>query len=40
MEWGIWVLLVLWFPITWSKLDDILKALKDIRDIIKKGGAE
>lgn len=40
MEFGIWLLLAIWLPLTWQKLDDIFDVLKDIRDIMKKGGAE
>lgn len=29
-----------WLSIIWWKLDNILNVLKDIRDIMKKGGAE
>ena len=39
MDAAIWVLLLLWLPILYFKANSILEVLKDIRDMLKKGGA-
>lgn len=36
----IWVLMLIWLPMIYSTLRSILEVLKDVRDMLKKGGAE
>lgn len=37
---AIWFLIIFWLPMIWFKLGSIVDVLKDIRDILKKGGTE
>jgi hypothetical protein len=38
MVFPIWLVLTIWLPMIWFKLGSILEVLKEIRDILKKGG--
>lgn len=38
MDVSIWHLILIWLPAIWSILCNIHKVLKEIRDILKKGG--
>lgn len=40
MDMAIWITLIVWLPMIWWRASSILEVLKDIRDILKKGGAE
>ena len=38
MDSAIWILLLIWLPMIWWRLNRIVDVLKDIRDILRKGG--
>jgi hypothetical protein len=38
MDFAIWLVLIIWLPMIWNKCGSILEVLKEIRDILKKGG--
>lgn len=40
MDMAIWLLILVWLPMIWLALHNIHDVLKDILDILKKGGAE
>ncbi len=38
MDLSIWLVVIIWLPTIWFKLGSVLEVLKEIRDILKKGG--